>query len=96
MDVDEESEEGEEMGEGDDDEEDDEGEDDQGGERKAAAAMCVGVGSYFDPPYLQGLSHFLEHMLFMGTEKYPEEVSRAKWRPGFKATTAGLTQDSNI
>jgi insulysin len=36
---------------------------------KAAAAMDVNVGSFSDPPDLQGLAHGLEHMLFMGTEK---------------------------
>ena len=46
-------------------ESDDEDEDDDG-LRKAAAALLVNVGSYHDPPYLQGLSHFLEHMLFLG------------------------------
>ncbi|KAJ0418238.1 Metalloenzyme, LuxS/M16 peptidase-like protein [Aspergillus carlsbadensis] len=40
---------------------------------KAAAAMDVNVGSFSDPPDLQGLAHGLEHMLFMGTEKYPKE-----------------------
>ena len=40
---------------------------------KAAAAMDVRVGSLFDPPQLQGLAHFLEHMLFLGTSKYPAE-----------------------
>ena len=39
---------------------------------KAAAALTVGVGSNSNPPDRQGLAHFLEHMLFMGTEKYPE------------------------
>lgn len=38
---------------------------------KAAASMDVGVGSYDDPQQRQGLAHFLEHMLFLGTEKYP-------------------------
>eukprot|EP01119_Soliformovum_irregulare_P001380 TRINITY_DN1109_c0_g3_i2.p1 TRINITY_DN1109_c0_g3~~TRINITY_DN1109_c0_g3_i2.p1 ORF type:complete len:1008 (+),score=272.27 TRINITY_DN1109_c0_g3_i2:154-3177(+) len=38
-----------------------------------AAAMDVGVGSFSDPEDVQGLAHLLEHMLFMGTEKYPEE-----------------------
>jgi len=54
----------------------DEGEEKGGaddGLRDAAAAMVVGVGSMYDPPEAQGLAHFLEHMLFMGTEKYPEE-----------------------
>uniref|UniRef100_A0A2R5LLC9 Putative secreted/periplasmic zn-dependent peptidase n=1 Tax=Ornithodoros turicata TaxID=34597 RepID=A0A2R5LLC9_9ACAR len=44
-------------------------------EKMAAAALCVGVGSFHDPEHLQGLAHFLEHMLFMGSEKYPKENS---------------------
>ncbi|KKK23045.1 hypothetical protein ARAM_006420 [Aspergillus rambellii] len=40
---------------------------------KAAAAMDVNVGSFSDPEDLQGLAHGLEHMLFMGTTKYPKE-----------------------
>ncbi|CAI5965890.1 unnamed protein product [Closterium sp. NIES-64] len=39
----------------------------------AAAAMCVGVGSFLDPPDALGLAHFLEHMLFMGSVKFPDE-----------------------
>ncbi|MDQ7734303.1 insulinase family protein [Halomonas sp. SpR1] len=39
---------------------------------KAAASMNVRVGSAQDPEDLQGLAHFLEHMLFLGTEPYPE------------------------
>jgi secreted Zn-dependent insulinase-like peptidase len=39
---------------------------------KAAAAMNVAVGSGSDPEDFAGLAHFLEHMLFLGTEKYPE------------------------
>ena len=37
----------------------------------ASAAVVVGVGSLSDPPERQGLAHYLEHMLFLGTEKYP-------------------------
>jgi len=37
----------------------------------SSAAMAVGVGSLSDPPERQGLAHYLEHMLFLGTEKYP-------------------------
>ena len=40
---------------------------------QAAAALAVGVGSFCDPADVQGLSHYLEHMLFMGSEKYPDE-----------------------
>jgi secreted Zn-dependent insulinase-like peptidase len=39
---------------------------------KAAASLSVGVGSASDPPDRQGLAHFLEHMLFLGTAKYPK------------------------
>ncbi len=40
---------------------------------KAAAAMCVQVGSFADPAEAEGLAHFLEHMVFMGSAKYPSE-----------------------
>jgi insulysin len=40
---------------------------------KSAAALDVHVGAAFDPKPLYGTAHFLEHMLFMGTEKYPSE-----------------------
>lgn len=39
--------------------------------RKAAVALDVGVGHAHDPDERQGLAHFLEHMLFLGTKKYP-------------------------
>ncbi|XP_032680712.1 nardilysin-like isoform X2 [Odontomachus brunneus] len=41
--------------------------------KMAACAMTVGVGSFSDPTEIQGLAHFLEHMIFMGSEKYPKE-----------------------
>ena len=40
---------------------------------KSSAALAVGVGSLTDPKDRRGLAHFLEHMLFLGTEKYPDE-----------------------
>lgn len=33
----------------------------------------MGVGSYSDPAEIQGLAHFVEHMVFMGSAKYPKE-----------------------
>ncbi|XP_037932560.1 insulin-degrading enzyme-like [Teleopsis dalmanni] len=39
----------------------------------SAAALSVQVGHMSDPDYLPGLAHFCEHMLFLGTEKYPDE-----------------------
>lgn len=37
----------------------------------AAAAVDVAAGSNSDPAEFGGLAHFLEHMLFLGTVKYP-------------------------
>lgn len=39
---------------------------------KAAASLDVNVGSSHDPKDREGLAHFLEHMLFLGTKKYPD------------------------
>nr|VFJ47531.1 MAG: Secreted Zn-dependent peptidases, insulinase-like [Candidatus Kentron sp. DK] len=39
---------------------------------KAAAALELLAGSGADPGARPGLAHFTEHMLFLGTEKYPE------------------------
>ena len=39
---------------------------------KSAAALTVFRGSYDDPKNRAGLAHFLEHMLFLGTAKYPD------------------------
>lgn len=39
---------------------------------KSAASLVVGVGQIDDPFEHPGLAHFLEHMLFLGTEKYPD------------------------
>ncbi|KAG7462728.1 hypothetical protein MATL_G00187840 [Megalops atlanticus] len=40
---------------------------------KSSAALDVHIGSLSDPPNISGLAHFCEHMLFLGTEKYPKE-----------------------
>ncbi|CAG0887164.1 unnamed protein product [Cyprideis torosa] len=39
----------------------------------SAAALNVNVGYLSDPDELPGLAHFCEHMLFLGTGKYPAE-----------------------
>lgn len=40
--------------------------------QKSAAALAVNVGHFDDPVERQGMAHYLEHMLFLGTEKYPK------------------------
>ena len=46
---------------------------------KSAAALRVNAGAGDDPLHRQGLAHFLEHMLFMGTEKYPDIEEHMKF-----------------
>ena len=40
---------------------------------QSAAALSVNIGSWQDPVEYPGTAHFLEHMLFLGTKKYPSE-----------------------
>ena len=40
---------------------------------RSSASMYVGVGNLSDPRHVNGLAHFLEHMLFLGTKKYQNE-----------------------
>jgi len=37
----------------------------------SSASLSISIGSHNDD--IQGIAHFLEHMLFMGSEKYPDE-----------------------
>ncbi|XP_017156732.1 nardilysin-like [Drosophila miranda] len=39
----------------------------------AACAVLVNVGSFSEPRQYQGMAHFLEHMIFLGSERYPIE-----------------------
>ncbi len=39
---------------------------------KSAVALAVNVGHFDDPTSREGLAHYLEHMLFLGTERYPK------------------------
>ena len=46
---------------------------------KSAAALAVNAGHFNDPKNRQGLAHFLEHMLFLGTNKYPDASEYQKF-----------------
>ena len=48
---------------------------------KSAAALSIGLGAASDPEDYPGMAHYLEHMLFMGSEQFPEP-------DGFMAFTA--------
>ncbi|WKE65773.1 insulinase family protein [Gallaecimonas kandeliae] len=65
---------------------------------KAAASLVVHVGSTADPKDREGLAHFLEHMLFISTAKYPIVDDYAKFVEAHGGSTnAGTGQvDTNF
>jgi len=46
---------------------------------KSAAALAVNVGHFSDPKDREGIAHFLEHMLFLGTKPYPDGSEYQKY-----------------
>uniref|UniRef100_M8BJ23 Insulin-degrading enzyme n=1 Tax=Aegilops tauschii TaxID=37682 RepID=M8BJ23_AEGTA len=58
---------------------------------KAAASMNVSVGYFCDPDGMEGLAHFLEHMLFYASEKYPIEDSYSKYIAEHGGSTNAFT-----
>ncbi|PKA63852.1 Zinc-metallopeptidase, peroxisomal [Apostasia shenzhenica] len=62
---------------------------------KAAASMDVSVGSFSDPEGIEGLAHFLEHMLFYASEKYPVEDSYSKYISEHGGSTNAFTSAEN-
>ncbi|SDM07550.1 Secreted Zn-dependent peptidases, insulinase-like [Modicisalibacter muralis] len=64
---------------------------------RAAASMNVSVGSAQDPQAMPGLAHFLEHMLFLGTDRYPEADSYQQYlsQHGGNHNAFTASQDTN-
>lgn len=54
--------------------------------QKSAAALAVNVGHFSDPCDRQGMAHFLEHMLFLGTKDYPDGSEYQKFISKFAGT----------
>ncbi|CAM9588344.1 unnamed protein product, partial [Phaeothamnion confervicola] len=64
---------------------------------KAAAAMAVDVGASSDPWEIPGLAHFCEHMLFLGTKKYPlENAYKAYLAKHGGTSNASTSMDATI
>ncbi|XP_022651616.1 insulin-degrading enzyme-like isoform X2 [Varroa destructor] len=57
------------------------------------AMVCVLVGSMSDPEEIQGLAHFTEHMLFMGSKKYPMEGALKTFVYAHGGSYNGFTKD---
>lgn len=57
----------------------------------SAASLAVGVGSAHNPVEQLGLAHYLEHMLFLGTEKFPEPDGFMKYTQANGGMTNAFT-----
>lgn len=62
---------------------------------KAAASLDVRVGSGDNPPGRAGLAHFLEHMLFLGTDKYPDAAEYERFVTEHGGTRNAYTSFEN-
>ncbi|KAG5555694.1 hypothetical protein RHGRI_006366 [Rhododendron griersonianum] len=62
---------------------------------KCAASMDVRIGSFCDPDGLEGLAHFLEHMLFYASEKFPLEDSYSKYITEHGGSTNAFTSSEH-
>ncbi|CAO1620783.1 unnamed protein product [Sympodiomycopsis kandeliae] len=62
---------------------------------KASAAMDVKVGHLSDPKDFQGLAHFCEHLLFMGTEKFPRENEYSEYLSNHSGSSNAYTGMDN-
>ncbi|KAG6592705.1 nardilysin-like protein [Phytophthora cinnamomi] len=58
----------------------------------AAACLAVNVGSLADPEGLPGLAHYLEHMVFMGSAKYPAEDAFEAFLSAHGGSSNGATE----
>ena len=61
----------------------------------ASSSFNVQVGSLSNPDDVLGLAHYLEHMLFMGTEKYPTENKADSTASDFDGWINAYTDDLN-
>ena len=62
---------------------------------KSAASLNLQVGTALDPKPMYGTAHFVEHMLFMGNEKYPGENEFAEFMQKCGGRKNGYTTLTN-
>lgn len=58
---------------------------------QSGALLSVQAGSWQDPKEYPGIAHFLEHMLFLGTKKYPNESEYASFVSAHDGSTNAFT-----
>ncbi len=61
------------------------------GTRTATVLVLVGTGSKYETKNINGISHFLEHMMFKGTTKRPDKMDIAKELDGIGAQYNAFT-----
>ena len=60
----------------------------------ASAAFDVGVGSFDDPEEFYGLAHFVEHMVFKGSARYPGESQFGEIVQRFSGSSNAFTDST--
>ena len=61
----------------------------------SSASMAVEVGSLDNPEDRQGTAHFLEHMLFLGTEKFPDVDEYSEYLRTFGGSANAYTSSDH-
>src|SRR4030042_1759108 len=59
--------------------------------KTAAGLVLVSCGSKYEPKSLSGISHFLEHMMFKGTERRPGYLDISRELDGIGASYNAFT-----
>ncbi|KAK8154267.1 a-pheromone processing metallopeptidase Ste23 [Phyllosticta citribraziliensis] len=62
---------------------------------KVSAAMDVNVGSFSDADDMPGMAHAVEHLLFMGTKKYPKENAYNQYLTANSGYSNAFTASNN-
>jgi len=62
---------------------------------RAACSLAVHAGSLLDPVNVPGLAHFNEHMLFLGTKKYPVESEYAEYLASHGGSSNAYTDNED-
>jgi insulysin len=47
--------------------------------KESAASLAVEAGSWDDPAEFPGMAHFVEHLLFLGSDAYPKEMDYSQY-----------------
>lgn len=62
---------------------------------KASASLDVNVGSFSDAEDMPGIAHAVEHLLFMGTEKYPKENAYNQYLTAHSGSSNAFTASTS-